>query len=161
MRENTHKGNSLMMFSRDDGQTWTRSEDTPWGLTGDRHQGVHLPDGRLFIAFRDMAPKSPTLSHFVAWVGSYDAIKSRKINGAYRVKLLHSYAGWDCGYPGVERLSDGTILATTYCKYWNDKRRQSIVSIRVHPDDLENQLNVITTMSPSCASVSLSCGLIK
>ena len=137
MRENTHKGNSLMMFSRDEGKTWTTPEDTPWGLTGDRHQGVQLPDGRLFIAFRDMAPESPTLGHFVAWVGSYDAIKSRETRGTYRVKLLHNYATVDCGYPGVELLPDGTILATTYCKYWNDKRQQSVVSVRMHPDDLD------------------------
>ena len=139
MRENTHKGCSLMMFSRDEGKTWTAAEDAPWGLTGDRHQGVQLPDGRLFIAFRDMAPKSPTRGHFVAWVGSYDAIKSRETKGTYRVKLLHNYAGWDCGYPGVEILPDGTILATTYCKYWNDKRQQSVVSVHVYPDDLGKQ----------------------
>ncbi len=84
MRDNTRKGCSLMMFSRDEGKTWSKPEDTPWGLTGDRHQGVQLPDGRLFIAFRDMAPKSPTLGHFVAWVGSYDAINLKiavEVNG--------------------------------------------------------------------------------
>lgn len=137
MRENTHKGNSLMMFSRDEGKTWTRPEDTPWGLTGDRHQGVHLPDGRLFIAFRDMAPKSPTHGHFVAWVGGYDAIQSHQVDGTYRVKLLHNFAGVDCGYPGIQLLPDGTILATTYCKYWNDKRMHSVVSIRVKPSDFD------------------------
>lgn len=140
LRENTHKGASMMMFSRDEGKSWTKPEDTPWGLTGDRHQGVRLSDGRLFIAFRDMAPKSPTKGHFVAWVGSYDPIKSRKTAETYRVKLLHNFAGVDCGYPGVQLLTDGIILTTTYCKYWNDSRQHSVVSLRVRPDDLDQLL---------------------
>ena len=137
MRENTHKGCSLMMFSRDEGKTWTMPEDTPWGLTGDRHQGVQLPGGRLVVVFRDMAPNSPTKGHFVAWVGSYDAIKSREAKGTYRVKLLHNYATVDCGYPGIHQLPDGTILATTYLKYWNDKRQHSVVCTRLTQADLD------------------------
>lgn len=129
MRENTHKGNSLMMFSTDEGKTWSTPVDTSWGLTGDRHMGVCTHDGRWVIAFRDQALKSPTCGHFVAWVGTYDDIKQAR-NGLYRVKLLHSYAGGDCGYPGVELLPDGTIVCTTYIKYWNDARKHSILSTR-------------------------------
>ena len=36
------------------------------GVTGDRHQGVYVDDGRLVIAFRDQAMESPTRGHFVA-----------------------------------------------------------------------------------------------
>lgn len=134
IRENTHKGNSLMMFSKDEGKTWSTAVDTPWALTGDRHQGVQLPDGRLVIAFRDMAPKSATLGHFVAWVGTYDELKSGKVGNSHRIKLLHNYAGWDCGYPGVQLLPDGTVLAVTYVKYWNDQRLHSVVAVRFDPD---------------------------
>ena len=129
MRENTHKGKSLMMFSKDEGETWSKPVDTPWGLTGDRHMGVQLPDGRMLVAFRDVAIGSPTLSHFVAWVGTYDDIKNNK-PGAYRIKLLHSHAGRDCGYPGVELLPDGTIVATTYIKYEDGPKKHSVVSTR-------------------------------
>jgi hypothetical protein len=86
-----------------------------------------------------MSQKSPTLGHFVAWVGAYGAIKKKVADGAHRIKLLHSYARGDCGYPGVELLSDGTILATSYSKYWNDKRKHSVVSVRVNPNDLVKQ----------------------
>lgn len=137
LRENNHKGNSMVVFSRDEGKTWTEPVETCRGLTGDRHQAVALPDGRLFVAFRDMAPESSTKGHFVAWVGPYDAIKSCDAKGAYRVKLLHNYAGMDCGYSGVELLPDGTILATTYIKYWNDNRRHSVVSVSVRPEYLD------------------------
>lgn len=130
MRENSRGGRSLMMFSRDEGKTWTTAVDTPWALTGDRHQGVQLKDGRLCIVFRDMAPESPTAGHFVGWVGSYDELKSGERGLSYRIKLLHSYASWDCGYPGIHLLEDGTLLVTTYIKYWDDKRLQSVVSKR-------------------------------
>jgi hypothetical protein len=129
MRENTHKGRSLMMFSRDEGQTWSKPVDTPWGLTGDRHRGVYAKDGRLVIAFRDRAPKSPTAGHFVAWVGRYEDIR-RNRPGQYRVKLLHSFAGNDCGYPGMQLLPDGTVVATTYLKYRQGKEKHSVVSVR-------------------------------
>ena len=129
LRENTHKTYSLMMFSRDEGSTWSTPRDTPWGLTGDRHMGVQTKDGRLVVAFRDQAPQSPTKGHFVAWVGTYDDIKQGR-PGQYRIKLLHSYAGVDCGYPGLEALPDGTIVATTYIKYWNDARKHSVVCTR-------------------------------
>ena len=63
-----------MMFSRDEGATWSEPIDTPWGLSGDRHIGIPTDDGRLVFAFRDMAPGSSTRGHFVAWVGTYDDI---------------------------------------------------------------------------------------
>ena len=129
MRENTHQGRSLMMFSTDEGRTWTAPQDTPWGLTGDRHMGVYAPDGRLVIAFRDKAQGGSTYNHFVAWVGTYADIR-RSRPGQYRIKLLHSHAGGDCGYPGMELLPDGTIVATTYVKYEAGGKRHSVVSTR-------------------------------
>lgn len=138
MRENTHAGLSLVMFSRDEGRTWSEPRDTPWGLTGDRHQGVAAPDGRLVIAFRDRAPGSATRDHFVAWVGTYDDIR-HGLPGQYRVKLLHSHAGWDCGYPGMEYLPDGAILATTYIKYAPGSAQQSVVCVRFTLEDLDRR----------------------
>lgn len=131
MRENTHQGRSLVMFSRDEGRTWSTPNDSPWGLTGDRHMGVYAKDGRLVIAFRDQALNSPTRGHFVAWVGRYEDIKHNK-PGEYRIKLLHSHASHvsDCGYPGVELLPDGTLVATTYVKYRPGPEKHSVVSTR-------------------------------
>jgi len=144
IRENFHKGRSLMCFSRDEGETWTVPEDTSWGLTGDRHEGVQTPDGRWVIAFRDRAIGSSTYGQFVAWVGTYDDIRLVR-PGQFRIKLLHHYGspkdgyGWantDTGYPGMEVLPDGTIIATTYTKYWDDDRRHSVVSTRFRLDEL-------------------------
>jgi len=144
MRENRHSGTSMMCFSRDEGETWTAAEDTAWGLTGDRHEGVQVADGRWVIAFRDRALGSSTYGQFVAWVGTYEDIRLRR-PGQFRIKLLHHYGGprdgynWasaDTGYPGMELLPDGTIVATTYIKYWDDERRHSVVSTRFKLDEL-------------------------
>ncbi len=131
MRENTHKGRSLVMFSTDEGATWTTPVDTPWGLTGDRHMGVQTGDGRLVVAFRDQAPASPTRGHFVAWIGTYADIKGNR-PGQCRVKLLHNHAKntADCGYPGLELLPDGTLVATTYVKHAPGPEKHSVVSVR-------------------------------
>jgi hypothetical protein len=138
MRENTHKGRSLMMFSTDEGETWSQPVDTPWGLSGDRHIGVDYGDGRWLFAFRDQAPGSPTKGHFVAWVGTYDDIKHNR-PGQYRVKLLHNHATRvsDCGYPGVERLADGSVLITTYLKYRPGPEKHSVVCLRLTLAELD------------------------
>ncbi|MDR2705645.1 MAG: glycoside hydrolase [Planctomycetaceae bacterium] len=128
MRDNKHNGRSLMMFSVDHAETWSTPTDTPWGLTGDRHWGVYTPDGRLVIVFRDWAIGSPSRTHFVAWVGTYDDIKQNK-PGQFRIKLLHSNAGFDCGYPGIQVLPDGTIFALTYIKYKPGNDKHSVVGV--------------------------------
>lgn len=142
MRENTHKGRSLVMFSRDEGDTWSTPSDTPWGLSGDRHIGVPLPDGRWIFAFRDQAPQSPTKGHFVAWVGRYEDIRAGK-GGDYRIKLLHSHAERvsDCGYPGVELLPDGTLVVTTYVKYQPGPEKHSVVATRFRIDETDAKVH--------------------
>ena len=139
MRENRHTARSMMCFSRDESKTWTKPVDTCPGLTGDRHEGVVLPDGRWVIAYRDMLKESPTYGHYVAWIGTYDDIRNAR-PGQYRIKLFHSYAGdknvpnhtrnGDCGYSGVELLPNGEIVCTTYVKYGPDVRKHSVVSTR-------------------------------
>lgn len=140
IRENSHKGRSMVIFSRDEGKTWTAPVETPLGLTGDRHEGVYLSDGRLFIAFRDRAIGSPTYGQYVAWVGEYGDIRFSR-PGQYRIHLLRHYGKpdvwpgnpWDTGYSGVELLPGGSVLCTTYVKYWDDDRYSSVVSTLVTP----------------------------
>jgi hypothetical protein len=129
MRENTRTLNSVWMTSNDEGATWSAPHELPAELTGDRHKACYTPDGRLVIAMRDNASGSPTVGHFVAWVGNYSDIVNGK-PGQYRIKLLHSYAGGDCGYPGLECLPDGTMVATTYIKYNPGPENNSVVCTR-------------------------------
>lgn len=132
MRENRRTGASLVMFSRDEGRTWSTAVDTPWGLTGDRHHGIRLPDGRLVIVFRNAAPNAP--AHFIAWVGTYDDIR-QCLPGQYRISLLRTFK--DGFYPGIHLLPGGTIVATTYTTYRKDDGGCSIVSVRFNMSEVD------------------------
>ncbi len=127
IRENLH-GLSWRITTRDEGLTWSAPERLPSGLAGDRHIARYSPDGRLVVVFRDRDAASGTTHHFVAWVGCYGDLFEGE--GQYRIKLLHSYAGADCGYAGLEVLSDGTFVATTYVKYRPGSDKHSVVSTR-------------------------------
>lgn len=129
IRENIRSQPAHFITSDDEGKTWSEVKALPPGLHGDRHKHVFLPDGGLVIAFRDMGKDSPTRAHFVAWVGRYEDIVSGK-DGEYKIKLLHSHKGSDCGYPGLELLPNGTIVATTYIKYRPGAEQNSVVSTR-------------------------------
>jgi hypothetical protein len=72
LRENRRVKNSHVIFSRDEGKTWTAPRELPGALTGDRHTGKYAPDGRLFLSFRDTTLESPTKGDWVAWVGRYE-----------------------------------------------------------------------------------------
>lgn len=128
IRENAERV-ALFMTSDDEGRTWSEAKPLPVGLHGDRHMAEYAPDGRLVVCFRDTWKDSPTRNHFVAWVGTYDDIIQGR-EGQYRVKLLHSYKGGDCGYPGLEVLPDSTFVATTYVKYRPGPEKNSVVSVR-------------------------------
>jgi hypothetical protein len=138
MRENVRTANSRFIVSEDEGRTWSKPKHVQGALTGDRHQARYAPGGQLVIVFRDMAADSPTRGHFVGWVGTYDDILHQR-EGQVRLKLLHNFAGTDCGYPGLELLPDGTFVATTYVKYWPDSRKHSVVSTRFTLAELEKR----------------------
>lgn len=145
-RENRHKGRSKMSFSHDEGLTWSNPVDTPWALTGDRHEGVLLPDGRYVIAFRDQAIGSVTKGQFVAWVGTFDDLANGR-SGQCRIHLLRHYprpkfpGGFgDTGYPGVELLANGEIVCTTYVRYCADDRQNSVVCTRFRMAEIDARL---------------------
>jgi hypothetical protein len=137
LRENLRKKNSHIIFSDDEGQTWSAPRELPGALTGDRHTGVYAPDGRLFISFRDTCYESPTKGDWVAWVGRYDDLVAG-CEGQYRVRLMDNHKGADCAYPGVEILPDGTIVTTTY-GHWTEGQLPYIVSVRLKLAELDRR----------------------
>jgi len=136
LRENARRKNSHVMFSDDEGQTWTEPRELPRPLTGDRHVGVYGRDGRLFVSFRDTATESPTAGDWVAWVGTWNDIEQGR-DGEYRVRLMDNTRARDCGYPGVEVLPDGTILATSY-GHWVKGEPPFVVAVRLTLDELDH-----------------------
>jgi hypothetical protein len=119
LRENARKKNSHVVFSNNEGVTWSAPREVPASLTGERHTAVYAPDGRLFISFRDMAEGSLTKGDRVARVGTYDD-------------------STDCAYPGVVVLRDGTIVATTY-GHWTQGEQPYILSVRLKLSELDRR----------------------
>ncbi|MFH5884960.1 sialidase family protein [Halalkalibaculum sp. DA3122] len=138
LRENSRRFNSFVIFSDDEGTTWSDPVELPGALTGDRHQAVYTHDGRLFISFRDMTHVSPTRGDWVGWVGRYEDILNPRREGQYRVRLMDNKHDWDCAYPALELLPDGTIVATTY-GHWEKEKEPYIVSVRFKMHELDSK----------------------
>lgn len=135
LRENSRTLNSFVIFSNDEGETWSKPRQVPGALTGDRHIGRYDADGRLFITFRDSTHDSPTAGDWVAWVGTYDDIVEGR-EGQYRVRLMDNHRSADCAYPGLELLPDGTFVTTTY-GHWTKGEPPYIVSVRLKLAELD------------------------
>ena len=138
LRENSRKYNSFVIFSNDEGLTWTEPRELPASLTGDRHVAKYGPDGRLFISFRDTTHISSTKGDWVGWVGTYDDIVKGN-EGQYRVRIMDNTKGSDCTYPGVELLPDGTFVTTTY-GHWTEGELAYVVSVRFKLAELDTKL---------------------
>jgi arylsulfatase A-like enzyme len=135
LRENRRVRNAHVMFSDDEGRTWSAPKELPGALTGDRHTARYAPDGRLFLSFRDTTLESATRGDWVGWVGRYEDIVNGR-EGDFRVRLMDNTRAEDCCYPGVERLPDGTMVATTY-GHWTAGEPPYIVSVRFRMDELD------------------------
>ncbi len=145
LRENGRKYNSGIIFSRDEGLTWTDPVELPASLTGDRHQCLYAQDGRLVITFRDHAYDSPTAGDFVAWVGAYEDLV-RQTEGQYRIRLLDNKSDWDCGYPAFEIFPDGSFFAATYGK-WEAKQPNYVMGVHFSLAEIDQKAKEIPTYS--------------
>ncbi len=139
LRENRRVKNSHAIFSSDETKTWSAPREMSWTLTGDRHVAAYAPDGRLVVSFRDMAKDSRTRGDWVAWIGSFDDIVNNR-DGQYRVRLMDNLKGTDCGYPGLETLTDGTLVATSY-GHWTTGEEPYVVSVRFTLTELDGMAN--------------------
>jgi len=135
MRENSRQYNSFYMTSDDEGMSWSTPHQLSAALTGDRHTGGYAPDGRLFLSFRDTTRRSPTQGDWVGWVGTYEDILAGR-QGQYRVRLKDNKHAWDCAYPGVNMLPDGSFVCTTY-GHWTEGEQPYILSTRLTLPELD------------------------
>jgi hypothetical protein len=140
LRENARRKNSHVIFSHDEGQTWSEPREVPLALTGDRHTGKYGPDGRLFISFRCRSPQHraaerPFEGDWVGWVGTWEDITGAR-KGQYFVRLKDNTRSYDTAYPGVEVLPDGTFVTTTY-GHWVSGESPYILSVRFQLKELD------------------------
>ena len=135
LRENSRQLNSMVIFSHDEGDTWSEPVELPGALTGDRHQAVYGPDGRLFISFRDTCHDTPTQGDWVGWMGTYDDIAAGR-QGQYRLRLMDNTKGGDCAYPAIEVLPDGTLFTTTY-GHWVEGEEPYIAGVHFTFDEID------------------------
>ncbi|QDV13822.1 BNR/Asp-box repeat protein [Rosistilla oblonga] len=140
LQESRLRKNSHVMFSDDEGKTWTQPRELPLALTGERHVARYDSDGRLMVSFRCRSPyrsanTRPFEGSWVAWVGTWDDIANGK-QGQYNVRLKENTKGYDTGYSGVELLGDGTFVATSY-GHWDEGLDPYILSVRLKLAELD------------------------
>lgn len=144
LRENARRKNSHIIFSQDEGRTWSEPRELPLSLTGDRHTGKYAPDGRLLISFRCRSPQAkskqrPFEGDWVAWVGTWEQLVAGE-QGDYFVRLKDNLKGYDTAYPGVEVLPDGTFVLTTYGT-WTAGEEPYILSVRLRLSELDESVS--------------------
>jgi hypothetical protein len=150
LREESRRKRSHLMATRDEGRTWTEPVEAPAALCGDKHTARVTPDGRLVVSFREHTVKGSITGDqdpssvpgatswegdWVVWVGTFEDLEKGRA-GQYKVRLMDNQKAWDCAYPGVEVLADGTIVATTY-GHWEKGRPPYIVSVRLTLAELD------------------------
>ncbi|KAA3611427.1 MAG: hypothetical protein DWQ01_04875 [Planctomycetota bacterium] len=141
LRENSRTQNSYVIFSEDEGLTWSPPRELPASLTGDRHTGKMSPDGRLFISFRDTSHDSSTQGDWNGWVGTWEDIYYGR-PGQYRVRIKDNKHRWDTAYPGVEVLPNGTFVVTTY-GHWEEGKPPYILSARFTLEELDRKASEV------------------
>ncbi|MDA0347384.1 MAG: sialidase family protein [Verrucomicrobia bacterium] len=161
LRENRRVKNSHIIFSNDEGKTWSEPRELPITLTGDRHTGKYGPDGRLFISFRGVTPtkgfkfqdsqeeagKMPTNGDWAGWVGTWDDLVNGT-PGQYVVRLMDNKKGYDTTYPGVEVLPDGTFVIVTY-GHWTEHEEPYIMCVRFKLNELDAKVSHSTEVQLS------------
>ena len=147
LRENSRKKNSHIIFSDDEGETWSEPRELPISLTGDRHTGKYGPDGRLFISFRGISPGNkvmgsgevtgpmPNAGDWSGWVGTWGDLE-KGTPGQYVVRIMDNKKGHDTTYPGVEILPDGTFVTVTY-GHWTQDEAPYIMGVRFTLEELD------------------------
>ncbi len=166
-RSNSKLYNSLLIFSEDEGKTWSEPVLAPSALNGERHKADYLPDGRLFIDFRSIERDYDKMKKYApdsrynwfsegwaAWIGTFDDLKNGR-EGQYRLKLAHTYldgqtqpavnADADTGYCGHVVLDDGTVVTATYGRFGelneDGSRKTYVVSKRIKLSDIDKLYN--------------------
>ncbi len=138
-RSQSHNNLSTLIYSDDEGETWSEPMEMEGSLAGERHKAAYDPiSGRLLITFREIRydlngnnkfDGNPDwrAGNWVAWIGTYEDLMEQN-KGEYRITLGKDYSqnakGGDTGYAGVVVLEDGTFILDSY-GHWDEEFSKS------------------------------------
>ncbi len=138
-RSQSHNNPSTLIYSDDEGETWSEPMDLPGSLAGERHKALYDPvSGKLVIAFREIQYDLNKNNQFdgandwmagdwVAWVGTYEDLMEQN-EGQCHILLCEDWANnrysGDTGYTGMVVLPDGTFVMDSY-GHWDKEFSQS------------------------------------
>ncbi len=128
-RSQSHNNPATLIYSDDEGDTWSKPMDLPGSLAGERHKAVYDPvSGRLLITFREIIYDLNGNGRFdggndwkagdwAAWVGTYEDLMEQN-EGQYRILIDEDWANnaksGDTGYAGIVVQPDGTFIMDSY-----------------------------------------------
>ena len=132
-RSQSHMHLSTMIWSDDEGETWSEPVELPGSLAGERHKAQYDPEsGKLLITFREIQYDRNGDGHLTSgdwycgdwglWVGTYEDLMTLN-DGEYCVTIdedftQNTYSG-DTGYAGFVLLPDGTFVMNSY-GHWDE-----------------------------------------
>ncbi|HFI0469846.1 TPA: glycoside hydrolase domain-containing protein [Streptococcus suis] len=128
VRSQSHQHSSLLIYSDDEGQTWSRPEALQGALQGERHKILVDPiSNKLVVTFREIIldyNQNGTIENgdwmagdWMAWVGSVEDLLEQN-EGEYRIRLAEDFTksakSGDTGYTGMTVSKDGTFNLISY-----------------------------------------------
>lgn len=150
-RANKHETGSVIMYSDDEGETWSAPHELPPELSGDRHKAEYDPiTKKLVVSFRQVLPAEYNSKlakgvkavgeGWIGWVGDFDDLLSfRTGNPTYGDKVIvfgTEYGGkMDCGYSGTTCV-DGTFCMVAYGRFDEGAKNPYIRSVKFDLKDI-------------------------
>jgi hypothetical protein len=137
------KGAIVYKKSTDGGLTWSERIPVPasWETSLEVptiHRVVDAEGKKRLIVFSGLYPARMAWSEDDGSAWS-DLVKGNK--GQYRIRFKDNKHDWDCCYPGVELLPDGTFVVTTY-GHWEKDQQPYILSVRFTLNELDERLKM-------------------
>lgn len=133
---------SMISYSNDEGESWTKPVYLPYDLSGDRFSAIYdETNDKVLISFRQIIPHKPnalSMTKFmtygwVLWIGNMDDLLSYNQGetiGDCLIVLGEDSSG-DCGYSGLVD-ENGNITAVSYGHFLSsDKSNIMLTNFRV------------------------------
>lgn len=164
---------SSMIYSDDEGKTWSKPVDLPGSLSGERHKALYDPiSGRLVIAYREIdfdrnlngiLDDDWMAGEWIAWVGSYEQLMNRE-QGDYNIELSKDYAqnpkSGDTGYTGMIVLDDGTFVMDSY-GHWDEEFSKAWRDPKTDGYNVKTDLSYIKQAKFKLGDIESKYGLVK